>query len=147
MTAPLRTLLLTGALFGALVPRSTAQTPPAINDSPPVVVDKKPLSAAEATQCRAVAEVLRDRQYERMDSLLVRVERTPNLSPAALASTQKTVWETEAALKAAEGHVERFVFAAVPARAVKATIGKSPEADLQKRLDDCLKQAPIVAIN
>ncbi|MFT3997607.1 MAG: hypothetical protein QM667_09385 [Asticcacaulis sp.] len=147
MTAPLRTLLLTGVLCGAFATFSAAQTPPVLTDKTPAAADKKPLSAAEATQCRAVAEVLRDRQYELMDSLLVRVERSPNLSPEALANTQKTVRETEAAMKTAEGHVERFIFAAVPARAVKATVGKSPEADLQKRLGDCLKQAPIVAIN
>jgi len=102
----------------------------------------RPLTSAQATECRAVAEVLRERQYAAMDSLLLRVERSPNLSPEALAQTQKIVLETEAALKTAEGHVERFIFAAVPGEPLKKVVGRDEPDVLRKRLDDCLSQAP-----
>ncbi|WP_126421327.1 hypothetical protein [Asticcacaulis excentricus] len=108
--------------------------------SPPEV---KPLSAAEASECRAIAEVLRDRQYEIMDSLIVRIERSPNLSTEGLEAAKKSLSEADAAIKIAEGHTERFVFAAVATPAVKTELGKVDSDTLTPRLNECLKRMPL----
>lgn len=102
----------------------------------------KPLTAAEASECRAVAEVLRDRQYQIMDSLIIRVERSPNLSPEGLEAAKKSVSDTEAAIKAAEKHTERFVFAPAASQAVKTALTKEEPEALKLRLSECLKRMP-----
>lgn len=102
----------------------------------------RPLSVAEATECRAIAEVLRDRQYQIMDSLIIRVERSPNLSPEGLEAAKKSVGDTEAAIRTAEKHTERFVFAPAPSQTVKAALAKEEAESLKLRLSDCLKRMP-----
>lgn len=127
---------LTGLLMGV----AAAQTAP---QSAAPVTEVKPLSAAEASECRAIAEVLRDRHYEIMDSLIVRIERSPNLSPEGLEAAKKSLSEADAAIKIAEGHTERFVFAAVAPPAVKTELGKVDSDTLTPRLNDCLKRMPV----
>ncbi|WP_298324826.1 hypothetical protein [Asticcacaulis sp.] len=119
---------------------AVAQTVP---QSPAPVTEAKPLSAAEASECRAIAEVLRDRQYAVMDSLIVRIERSPNLSTEGLEAAKKSLSEADAAIKIAEGHTERFVFAAVATPAVKTELGKVDSDTLMPRLNDCLKRMPV----
>lgn len=142
------TLFRTGALTGFAVIAFFsvyATTQAQVRIQPPVEArpqSSADLTPAQATECRAVAEVLRERQYAAMDDLLLRAERTPNLSPEALTETQKTVAETQMALKAAEGYVERFIFAAVPGQAQKKRLAKEDAAALNKRLELCLSQAP-----
>jgi|GEM_PF-3476525 hypothetical protein len=135
---------LSGLLVGIAFAQTTSVPPPA--DSKPAEVkgaEARPLSAAEASECRAIAEVLRDRQYDIMDSLIVRIERSPNLSTEGLEAAKKSLSETDAAIKTAEGHTERFVFAAAATPAVKSTIGKMDSETLTPRLLDCLKRMPV----
>ncbi|BEV11362.1 hypothetical protein ATDW_18580 [Asticcacaulis sp. DW145] len=135
-------------LSGLLVGMSFAQTAsvPPLADTRAAdarVAEARPLSGAEASECRAIAEVLRDRQYDIMDSLIVRIERSPNLSTEGLEAAKKSLSETDAAIKAAEGHTERFVFAAVATPAIKSAIGKMDSETLTPRLLDCLKRMPV----
>ncbi|MDC7682843.1 hypothetical protein PQU92_06120 [Asticcacaulis sp. BYS171W] len=103
-----------------------------------------PLTAVEATQCRAIAETLRDREYEVMSSLIIRIERSPNLSVEGLNAVQKQVALTEASVKTYEGQADRFAFAAVPNDSLKSLIGKQDSEALRPKLSDCLERVPPV---
>ncbi|ESQ81259.1 hypothetical protein [Asticcacaulis sp. YBE204] len=128
----LKTLALNAVALCALAGAADAQTP---------VV---PLTALEATQCRAIAETLRDREYEQMSSLITRIERSPNLSVEALNAVQKQISTNETSIKTLEGHADRFAFAAQPNDTLKALVVKQDTEALKLKLSDCLERVPPV---
>lgn len=102
----------------------------------------KPLSAFEATQCRAVAEGVRDHAYDDMRTLLMRVERTPNLTLEALTEVQGQIASLEATIKASEHTATRFAFAAEPSKAARDKIMAGERAELTPRLETCVSRLP-----
>lgn len=103
------------------------------------------LQGAEAVRCRAAAEALRDRAYDEMRLLIVRVERSPNLSLQALTDVETEILRREAEILKLETQAGKFAFAAEPAPGMRSAHKDIPPGELEPRVASCLERLPTPA--
>jgi len=101
-----------------------------------------PVKGIEAMKCRAAAEALRDQAYDEMRQLVIRVERSPNLSYQALTDVENEILRREDEITRLEAQADRFAFATEPAPSVREAHKKMPAPELKPRVAGCMQRLP-----
>lgn len=100
------------------------------------------LKGAEAVRCRAAAEALRDQAYDEMRLLVIRVERSPNLSLKALTDVESEILRREDEIVQLETQAEKFAFAPEPATSVRIAHKETEPVKLRPQVAQCVERLP-----
>ncbi|MFT4091896.1 MAG: hypothetical protein QM645_14295 [Asticcacaulis sp.] len=100
------------------------------------------LKGPEAIRCRAAAEALRDQAYDEMRLLVVRVERSPNLSLKALTDVETEILRRETEISQLEVQADKFAFAAEPTPAVRIAHKEMTPVELKPQVATCVERLP-----